>query len=361
MGAFAVPPYRQDYPSVRLQIESLQVMRGIAAVAVAFYHVYIILMQPEYGAQVVFQSVARHGFLGVSFFFVLSGFTIALAHHKDIGRPHAISKYFKRRFLRVYPVYWVYLTGFIAAAAVGLGHPDFSWAPLNLVSAYMLVPLDEAMTLPLKVAWTLVYEIRFYVLFALFILAAHFAAMLFGFWAITIVALLVTGNSPEHGIFSVWNLYFIAGLVAYFWLYRLPWFMGYLLLFAGVSSASIYVLQSPEVTRISDLSNQSQWLQIFLIATFVFIVVGAALLEKRYGVKYPRPLLWLGEASYSIYLVHSAAISVFMIIIAKSGLSGWFPVELTFLIAFCFSVSAGAIAYVVIERPLLQHANRFRG
>lgn len=72
---------------------------------------------------------------------MLSGFIILMAHHNDIGRPERFSAYVTKRIIRVYPAYWVYLTGFIAAAAVGLGYPDFSWNPRNLLTAYLLVPL----------------------------------------------------------------------------------------------------------------------------------------------------------------------------------------------------------------------------
>ncbi len=72
-------------------------MRGLAALSVVVYHTYIILMEPQYGGHVLFAPVARHGVLGVSFFFVLSGFIISSAHWRDIGQPAAISRYAVRR------------------------------------------------------------------------------------------------------------------------------------------------------------------------------------------------------------------------------------------------------------------------
>ena len=49
---------------------------------------------------------------GVDFFFVLSGFIIYRVHRGDIGSPHRLSRYAWRRFVRIYPTYWIILAGF---------------------------------------------------------------------------------------------------------------------------------------------------------------------------------------------------------------------------------------------------------
>lgn len=50
------------------EIPSLQVLRGLTAIAMAVYHVYIIMMKPEYGGVSLFEVPAKYGFLGVNFF-----------------------------------------------------------------------------------------------------------------------------------------------------------------------------------------------------------------------------------------------------------------------------------------------------
>jgi peptidoglycan/LPS O-acetylase OafA/YrhL len=50
-------------------------MRGLAAVAVAVFHAHVILARPEYGGFTILPGLATKGWLGVNFFFELSGFS----------------------------------------------------------------------------------------------------------------------------------------------------------------------------------------------------------------------------------------------------------------------------------------------
>lgn len=331
---------------------SLQALRGLAAVAVAFYHVYIILLEPEYGAQSVFQPIARHGFLGVSFFFVLSGFIIFMAHKNDIGNPGSILTYSYKRIIRVYPAYWIYTTLFIVAAAVGLGYPDFSWSPLNLISSYLLIPFVSDMTLPLKVAWTLVYEMRFYAIFILLLAFGWKMLWAIWAWAIAIIAVFVLGIETVD-VLSPWNLYFIAGVAGYLLLDKLDGKRGIYLFLAGIILAVIYGFLSHDIERIAHLNRNRQELHFILVPTFLALIIGVVAIEKNYALVLPKWLTFLGDASYSIYLTHSAAISALLIIFKALGLNDLLGVKLTFLVVFLLSVLAGSIAYLLFEKPMV--------
>src|SRR5574343_121942 len=54
-----------------------------------------------------FDSALHFGYLGVDFFFVLSGFIIYHIHAKDIGQPQKITPYLLKRFIRLYSIFWV--------------------------------------------------------------------------------------------------------------------------------------------------------------------------------------------------------------------------------------------------------------
>ena len=53
------------------------------------------------------------GHAGVEFFFVLSGFIILHIHWKDLGHPSRFSSFAGKRFLRIYPMYWLVLAAII--------------------------------------------------------------------------------------------------------------------------------------------------------------------------------------------------------------------------------------------------------
>ena len=346
--------------SPRQKFETLQVFRGAAAVAVAFYHVYIILMEPQYGGTVVFQPVARYGFLGVSFFFVLSGFIILMAHKRDIGRPLSSGRYVYKRIVRVYPVYWIYTTLFILAAFFGLGYPDFSWDPFNLIASYLLLPVGSDVTLPLKVAWTLVYEIRFYLIFLILITFGWSALWVFWAWGGVILVLFIAGVEATD-LFSPWNLYFIAGMVGFMALNRLHGKHGIYLLMLGVGLTILYGFLSQDVERIAHLNRERPELHFLLAPAFLALILGVVTIEKHRNNYLPNWLKFLGDASYSIYLVHSAAISVLVIIFKKTGLMETIGLRPTFLIIFSLSVMVGCLAYVIVERPLIRIFRKWGG
>lgn len=174
---------------------------------------------PRYLGQELFTDWTRRGNLGVDFFFVLSGFIIIFAHSRDIGQPHRLRNYLTRRFVRLFPVYWVYVGVFCLLVAIGFGTsatiPEtFS----QWISTFTLVRLDN-LTFPIAPAWTLVHELAFYLVFALLIASRRAGIVVFGLW---MVACVVLGEHPAYHEQTPWttylsplNLNFLAGMLAY--------------------------------------------------------------------------------------------------------------------------------------------------
>lgn len=333
-------------------LESVQVMRGLAATAVAFYHTHLFLSPPEHGGVTIFGSFTQFGWTGVNFFFVLSGFIILLAHERDIGRPARAGRYLWRRFSRVYPVYWVFLTAYIAAAAFGLGQPDFSWSPVNLAASYSLLQLATIVTPPLKVAWTLFFEVIFYGVFLTLILNRVLGMVVIGAWIALIIGVnLFDGPVRDLWIAHTWNLYFLVGAVAYLLYVRLPKTFGLPILIAGVVLLVGAFASGFVDGRIADF--QIKPLALFLLSIpFAMILLGGALAEGRYGWNPSASLKLLGAASYAIYLVHSAVISVIVPVLHKHG-GHALPQAVVFALVVIPAVAAGIVAHVLVERPLL--------
>lgn len=344
----AADPTPADAP--KDTILSIQVMRGIAAVAVAIYHTHLILAQPQYGGIEIFGTLAAPGWLGVNFFFVLSGFIILHAHSKDIGRPERLPLYLWKRFTRVYPIYWVLLTVFIAAAMLGLGNSQFERSFLNLLSSYLLVELTPSFSLPLQVAWTLVCEIRFYALFALLILNRRLGLIAFGLWIAGIAAANIWSDPQPLGIFHVWNVYFLCGMATYALYQFVPARFGLPLLAAGLFGLFSCVATGLVAERIAE-TGRGELLALAL--PFSLILLGGALAQRHKRWRPARILLLIGEASYSIYLVHSAAITL-AAILARKFLAGALPAPLLFVAIAIFSVIVGGLVHMLIERPVLR-------
>src|SRR3546814_12797234 len=94
-------------PNSPMQIKSLQIGRGLAAMAVLAFHLSIMVTEPRFNLPPIFADYTSHGRLGVDFFFVLSGFIMPFAYAKDIGNPDRAGGYALKRFIRLYPLYWL--------------------------------------------------------------------------------------------------------------------------------------------------------------------------------------------------------------------------------------------------------------
>ena len=343
-------------------IKSVQVLRGVAATAVVFFHTHVILVRPEYGGVHALETAAKHGWLGVNLFFVISGFVIFYAHEHDIGKPHTLLRYAWRRAVRLYPIYWIFLTAFITAAAFGFGYPEFKWEPRHLISAYLLIALVDLPTLPLKVAWTLLFEVKFYALFSLFLISKRFGIAVFAVWTVAIFARNSVAPTPDWaffaegwGLLNVWNLYFVMGMLTCWSVARIsdqngPWLLSVGLVLLGT------LISTMQGGMDSNLRNP--FLVVSLGIAFSLIIFGSVACELRYAWQPPSWAMLLGDASYSVYLVHSAFISL------ASGLAfkhfdHSVPGPLLFSLIFIGAVLSGIFAHLVIERPVLSMLRKF--
>src|SRR5689334_14287783 len=176
------------------QINTLQYCRAVAALAVLFAHAMIAtaaFVAPPPG---VIQTLAMKGFLGVDFFFVLSGFIIMHAHMDDARTAGAAMRYAIKRLRRIYIPYLPVSIGLIVlyllVPTVSRGNRDW-----GMLTSLTLFPTSHPPAL--VVAWTLSHEILFYSLFLVRYFSRHGTAFVLA-WAVGIAAAAAHGRS--HGI-----------------------------------------------------------------------------------------------------------------------------------------------------------------
>ncbi|WP_082467013.1 acyltransferase family protein [Sphingomonas sp. Leaf25] len=332
--------------------QSIQVSRGLAALSVVFYHVGLFFFQKANYSP--FSGFSNYGYMGVPYFFVLSGFIIGFAHTQDLGHADRLAAFVRKRFVRVYPIYWIFSALFIVAAIVGLGDRDFSLAPIDLLQAILLVHFTpEFSSPPLKVAWTLFYEVRFYFLFGLAILFPRIILAIVAFWIVAI-CMITPFNDFSFEILSFWNFAFPIGLLVCFAYTRLKPSCWPIALIPGLSLVTAILLS----TKMTDLRGGRSIAMVGVMIGFGLVVLGLALWERKASVAVPRLLLILGDASYALYLVHSAVISVLGILILKLHLLRYVSAELLFLPMVVIATTAGIIAHLLIEKPVLRYTHR---
>lgn len=142
---------------------SIQLLRAVAATLVVLFHAQQAFARevsaPLFGQE---SYLFAFGAVGVHIFFVISGFIMVLTSRQP-GRPYSASQFFRRRLLRIYPIYWLCALAYVAAHAA-IGRP-YDVSPDDLVGALLLWPEDAARLI--GPAWTLSFEMYFYICFGL--------------------------------------------------------------------------------------------------------------------------------------------------------------------------------------------------
>lgn len=275
------------------------------------------------------------GLLGVDFFFILSGFIIAFASSRMLASGKSLGEYFSLRIIRIYVPYLpVGIALYLAYQLLpGMSAAD---REIGLLTSFTLVPTAEATAL--SVAWTLKHEILFYLLFASIFIsrALFFCVMGTSFFAILFLEEVV--KVPDLALLRVLlsplNLWFFVGMAVFLCpnirLSRMGYWAGLLLLTTG-----LYLLVIKGFNR------------VYIGGVFAGIIV---LFTKVENLEMPTPrfLLYLGAASYSVYLVHNPAQSVVARLLPLLS-DNWHPFFAFWAIAGA-SLLAGILYFALYEK-----------
>lgn len=329
------------------KFHGIEAGRGAAALFVVLAHATTIIAEPRFYGVMPFGGFFYPFGTGIDFFFVLSGFIIAWVHGSDIGRPERFRNYAYRRFFRIYPAYWAVLfpLALLYFLLPGTGVPS-QRDPLNLLFSAALLPYPAPPVL--GVAWTLVHEIFFYLLFSLLILCGRRLLWLVPVWIALIVFTELRFQEkpfPFSIFFNAFNLEFIIGGLAALALrtWRIP--SPKALAIAGFCAFCLLTAAQPAFLQVSLLARLAYGCAVFLG------IVGVVEWERGGGLKVNRALTLLGASSYAIYLVHGVALSI-VIQITFRLLGPALKPELMFGVVIIAAVAAGVAFRYLVEKPL---------
>jgi peptidoglycan/LPS O-acetylase OafA/YrhL len=295
------------------------------------------------------------GGFGVDIFFVISGFIMWVTTEKGT---QSTKEFWSRRITRIVPLYWIFtsvivLVGILAPWALNSTKVTLPAA----VQSYLFIPhyysnelLKSHVAPLLGPGWTLNYEMFFYFIFGLFLLPPLFRFRLYLISA-TFFALVTLGHlMPEKGpIAQVYTdqilLEFLLGIfvaLSRFKLQELPRWISLSLIVIALASMMVLFSQ-PSLPR------------VLVFGLPAALLIAAAVACEPILKMSPSPLfLFLGNASYSLYLSHLFAIAPILFLARKMNIS-W-------AVSSCLAVGAamivGAITYVFLEKPLTARLNR---
>lgn len=338
-------------------LNTLQVGRGLAALAVMLYHANLTLNLPKYIGRNIFPMFGA-GNSGVEYFFVLSGFVILLAHKNDIGNPSKFLTFVWKRVKRIYPPLWIALLIvtpiYFIHPAFGKGEETHLW---TIVSAFLVIPTHADFLIGPE--WTLRHEMLFYAIFAIVIWKPRIGLPIAAIWIALCVIIPLVGfpSLPFLIGFSASRfhvLFALGALISLLFIRDFDKAPTAMLAIGLAIFATAWTLVC--LNQIDDQAPLTVWTYGIGAA---LAILGAANLERRRTIAFPRWLIFLGEASYSIYLFHWPAISVMSKVFSALSHRYYVPDVLVFLATAGSGLAAGIAFHLLAEKPAIAFVSRW--
>ncbi|MGY1456052.1 acyltransferase family protein [Streptomyces sp. SS8] len=376
-GAAGAPSRRVTPPSASPRLPSLTGLRFVAAALVFLFHGGLEFLFRDPGAQESYLfGTASAGFVGVSFFFALSGFVLAWSARPGDSAP----RFWRRRFAKILPNHVVtFVLALVLLAWTGASTGVLP-ALANLLLVHSWVPDIAYVGSANDVSWSLSVEAAFYLVFPLlFALANRIRPNRLWYWAggtavmivlMPVAAQLLLPDQPQFmwgnaSFVQIWFLYdfpvvraleFTLGILLARIVLTGRWIgLGVLpasLLVGAAYAASLYV---PFLYRFAAITAIP--LALLVAAT------AASDIKGRRSVLSTRPMVWLGEISFAFYLLHRLVLHYGHLAFGSTpdghgGLAGpaWStPGAVAFLAgAFAVSVLLAWALWALVERPAMR-------
>lgn len=342
----------------------IQVLRGIASLLVVLLHATTNL---EYntGKDFLFGFFGFGG-SGVDMFFVLSGFIITYTSRQAVTERLNFIPFLRRRFVRIYPVYWIIISFFLFVQVMfpSFYGKAFSFDILNLLSTYLLLPGHVMVN---GVSWTLSTELFFYVLFSLAFFVSKKQLLFAGMFLYTLIIISAYEagytSDEQHPWISLllfpMNIEFFLGIIAAAIAEKVPLRYNKLLIIIGTFLFLLFgVLQ---INNVILFKNEFNRVIYFGLPSFL-IITGVANLEIGQLIKRVNKLLLsLGDASYSLYLLHLPVMAASTKLIAKAGINNIYVIHVALFLVVIIVCYASIIFYKLIEMPLIRKLNYWLG
>lgn len=344
------------------KLDWLQALRGIAALLVVLTHArYFLRGTPsEHFAESLFFP----GALGVDLFFLISGFIMVHSTSDADGTALYTVRFLAKRLARIVPVYVV-----IATLGILLTKDPVFFTELvslkELVKSFLFLPVDAAdppyYGLPWAIGWTLNFEVTFYIIFAVSMLAGpRLRWLAFASWLVFFLIAVPKYTTGDFSFNPLANYGFELGVLnqltnGIIWLFPLGVVAGLLyhsrIRLSGpiangliaVSTAAALFFAYSGVFRFHGVDG---WGGPIAIAFIVLSICDPG------RISVPPFLSWMGKVSFSLYLVHPIAQNLTANTLRNAGLSESINTWAFVLFTTTLALALAAVSYAALESRL---------
>lgn len=278
-------------------------LRFIAAISVLLFHYTFRGFQADNMTSVSFHEISfltQYGYLGVNLFFLISGYVILMSAYNQRLKTFLIS-----RFTRLYPTFWLAVvvttvSVFILSSFNQL--PTIDQFVLNLT----MVPTLFGENNIDGVYWTLLIELKFYLLIALLLVFKQikhvkYYALIWVLWSIYYFYTSFPYRLHDF-LFPSFSSYFIAG--AMFYLLRIEGISLFKILILLLSYVSSLLYEFRHLERqINYFSTDYSLFIVVAMITLVYLVFFVISRQQKTFFQ-SELVLYLGGLTYALYLLH---------------------------------------------------------
>ena len=353
-----------ELPQERQRAPAVEGLRGIAVALVFGVHFHALFSHYVAPGSLTFHLSAlawNIGHSGVDIFFALSG---ALIYEVVLRRQQPYGQFLSRRAQRIYPCFLAVFALYVALLFVDpASHlpPGRIHAGLFLVANALLLPGIVPIEPLISVAWSLRYEFAFYILLPLLVYKLAFrqrSARSRILWMCVPALVLITA-ALIHPMAHKRMLMFLAGM----WAYEARnsnWFRSRMTRRGELGVALLFVISFPAIVACSatgGLPDIWSWsaLGVLFVTDFWVVLYVTGFDGRLKSFCSFAGLRWLGNISYSFYLVHGLTLKVLATVLAVvvpstpyGAVLFWTILPVGFGVAFV----ASTVLYATVEKPL---------
>ena len=352
-------------PQKSIHFNGLNGIRAICALSVVISHTSLSLSMIGITAGGIFGLAAY----GVTAFFALSGFLITylLIEEKETHNDISVKKFYIRRVLRIWPLYFGYMAIAILVDVFVLNAHNFSSIGFyvfffpNIPFSYELVGLTTVVSIPLLGHfWSLGVEEQFYAFYPWIV--KIFKNLLLALIGMFILVLVIKG-------FSKYLSYKTGNPFWYSWADNTRFDA------MALGGIGAWVFKNKTSLVIQIVNSKILQIVFALVLIMVFtnrlllpntishmVVAGVTVLAIYYAHLFNRPLInvrnryidYLGKISFGIYVYHPLIIALSALIVAKFGISAPIKVALFFFFVVIFTILLASLSYRYFEKYFLK-------
>ena len=349
-----------EQPSDKRYYSSVQILRGVAALAVVFFHVSEMLIQytDGHGLFSRFSSLWYTGAAGVDLFFIISGFVMVQSTRGMFAQPGASKAFLRRRLVRIVPLYWLYSLIMLVLVLLPFTLREQIFSGIYTIKSFLFIPafnpasgLDVPLLAP---GWTLSYEMYFYLIFSL-LLCLDKRFLLPAITTLFCLSAAVGLWSPiEDPILKVVT----SPLLLEF---ALGCHLACLVNRRDISPGMCYLLIAGALLvlyLVCGLKVDSQTRFILWGLPASALMAGMVFLEKNGLTRFSSLMARIGDSSYSIYLSHIFIVLCVSTLVKRGIISALLPNDLLAGCTILMCIFTGYLSYRYIEQNFSRALNR---